>query len=111
MRFFRRTSRTRRGGGGRADGWALRRLLDDTAAWSIPVGRLLGVRIRIHALLLMLAAAELLRSTLLSDRETASGLSITATALVALLLATLAHEIGRALMTRWMGGAVETIVL
>lgn len=111
MRFFRRTSRTRRGGGGRADGWALRRLLDDTAAWSIPVGRLLGVRIRIHALLLMLAAAELLRSTLLSDRETASGLTITATALLALLLATLAHEIGRALMTRWMGGAAETIVL
>ncbi len=110
MTFWRKTSRAGRGGRA-ADGRALRQFLDDAPAWSIPVGRLLGVRIRVHVLLLMLAAAELLRSTLLSEGETASGPSITATALLALLAATLAHEIGRALMTRWMGGAAETIVL
>lgn len=89
----------------------LSRLTDDPGAWSVPVARLLGVRIRLHALLLMLIVAEMLRSTVFSDREAVSGPAITATALLALLLVVFAHEIGKALMTRWMGGSAETIVL
>ena len=111
MSFLSGTSRSSERAVFGAARWRLTRVLDDASAWSLPIGRLLGVRIRLHALLLMLIAAELLRSTLFAGRETASGPSITATALLALVIVCFAHEIGKALMTRWMGGSAETIVL
>lgn len=104
--FDRSTRRSRRS---ERLGWW--RLADDVAAWSLPVGRLMGVRLRVHALLILLIAVEMLRSTWLADQETASGPAIMATALLALVIVVFAHEIGKALMTRWMGGAAETIVL
>jgi len=91
--------------------WWMAPFTDDVTAWSIPVVRVLGVQIRFHALLILLIAAELVRSTLLADHESASGPAIAATALLALLIVIFAHEIGKALMTRWMGGSAETIVL
>lgn len=111
MNWRRTSSRGSAGAGGDGASSHLGRLTEDAAAWSVPLARLLGVRIRLHALLLMLFAAEMLRSAAFSDREAVSGPAITATALLALLLVVFAHEIGKALMTRWMGGSAETIVL
>lgn len=91
--------------------WRLAQLTEDAAAWSVPVLRIMGVRVRIHVLLILLIAVEMARSTFLSHQETASGPAITATALLALFIVIFAHEIGKALMTRWMGGSAETIVL
>ncbi|GEM_PF-7053882 len=91
--------------------WRLAQLTEDAGAWSIPVLRIMGVRVRIHALLILLVAVEMVRSTLLSQQEAASGPAIMATALLALFIVIFAHEIGKALMTRWMGGSAETIVL
>lgn len=105
------TAAASRDGSTSAGAWRVWKLTEDVSAWSAPVGRLLGVRVRIHALLLLLIAAELIRSTLLADQETVSGPAITATALLALLIVIFAHEIGKALMTRWMGGSAESIVL
>ena len=91
--------------------WWMAPFADDVTAWSIPIVRVMGVQVRVHALLILLIAAELVRSTLLADHESASGPAITATALLGLLIAIFAHEIGKALMTRWMGGCGETIIL
>lgn len=105
MKSSRRSSRSPRAA------WWITPFTDDVAAWSVPVARVMGVQVRFHALLILLIAAELVRSTLLADHESASGPTITATALLALLIVIFAHEIGKALMTRWMGGSAETIIL
>lgn len=75
--------------------------------WSFPVGRVFGIQIRVHVLLLVFTAVELL------EGGSAGGLALKLTAawLSVLWLSVLLHELGHCFVARRMGGSAEYILL
>ncbi len=78
--------------------------------WSLPLFRLGGVSVRMHALFLLLAAVELLRSSVPGATRT---LALPPTALVLgfLLVLSLLHEAARTVTARRAGGLLDEWLL
>ena len=75
--------------------------------WSLPAGRVMGVRIRLDLWLLVFVAVELLRA-LPGGWSALSGAGM---AMGILLVSVLLHELGHCWMARRMGGAAEEVIL
>ncbi len=75
--------------------------------WSLPLGRISGIRIRLDLFLLVFMAVEIL--TVLPDGwKPVSGAAV---AMGILLVSVLLHELGHCWTARRMGGAAEEIIL
>jgi len=81
---------------------------DSPMRWSIPLGRLAGVEIRLHLLWPFLAAIEMTRAWL---GHSALGPAPTAAALGCLLASVLLHELGHVAACRRLGGTADEILL
>lgn len=82
--------------------------LEDPMSWSVPLGRLAGIDIRMHLLLPLFAAVELGRSAL---GHSALGTGPTSLLLLWLLVSVLLHEFGHCLACRRFGGEADHVVL
>src|SRR5688572_2895498 len=83
----------------------------DFFAWSLPVGRLFGIRIRIHIAYPLVAIPLVARVAL---REGAPPGTWIDASIVFILIAgflILAHEIGHALAARYVGGESDEVML
>lgn len=74
--------------------------------WSFPVGRYLGVEVRIHAFFLLLLGMSISYSTV-SGRSGSRGLGLW----LMLLFAVLVREVTRAIAAAWFGLGLRTILL
>jgi len=84
--------------------------LDEPGRWSIPIGRFLGVRIRLHALFLVVALGLVLRAGFSHGEE--PGVWGAALAIQAILLfSVLVHELAHVAMARLVGGHPDLILL
>ncbi len=84
--------------------------LDEPGRWSIPIGRFLGVRIRLHALFLVVALGLVLRAGFSHGEE--PGVWGAALAIQAILLfSVLVHELAHVAMSRLVGGHPDLILL
>lgn len=103
---------SRRSGRDRFEAWersdAGGRWLDRPLDWAVPLGRLAGIDLRLHLLLPLFAAVELLRASL---GNSALGPGPTALALAWLAVSVLLHELGHAFACRRMGGHCDEILL
>ena len=101
-----------RGGAHRGGVWraALARLAgdsDDPLQWAITLGRVAGVRLRVHLFFVLFAGVGVLYSLLRHEMGAGyAGLGMTA-----LLLVTLAHEAGRVAAARALGGEADDVLL
>lgn len=82
--------------------------LDRPLEWAVPLGRIAGIDLRLHLLLPLFAAVELLRASL---GNSALGVGPTAMALAWLAVSVLLHELGHAFACRRMGGHCDEILL
>ena len=103
---------SRRSGRDRSEAWersdAGGGWLDRPLDWAVPIGRLAGIDLRLHLLLPLFAAVELLRASL---GNSALGPGPTALALAWLAVSVLLHELGHAFACRRMGGHCDEILL
>jgi stage IV sporulation protein FB len=84
----------------------------DPFAWSLPVGRLFGINIRIHVLFLALAAGFILRACVDEKIAAVPGRWIDAAVLMGLLaLSVLLHEFGHCFAARWLNGDAPEVLL
>jgi Zn-dependent protease len=82
----------------------------DPFLWSIPLGRLFGVAIRVHLLFPIVALGLILRVA--SRQDAPSGVWIDATMLCGLLLVSvIAHEYGHCFGARWVNGDASEIMV
>ena len=86
----------------------LRPALDNPMSWSLQLGRILDVTVRVHVLFLVFIVIELLRPIFGS-----SGLGVgpTVMLLASLFGVVLVHEFGHCLACRWSGGAADEILM
>jgi Zn-dependent protease len=75
--------------------------------WGVPVGRVAGIRVRLHWLFVAYIAASLI-FTLPHHR---AGVAFELPALIALFVLVLAHEFGHCIACRRVGGEADEIVL
>ncbi len=97
------------GGGWRA---ALRRMFiegDNLQAWSVPLFRAFGIRVRLHLLFIVIAAAYLLWSLVRPDAAVGPGLVLSA--VIPLFALVLIHEFGHCFACRRVGGEADEILL
>ena len=103
---------SRRSGRDRSEAWersdAGGGWLDRPLDWAVPIGRIAGIDLRLHLLLPLFAAVELLRASL---GNSALGPGPTALALAWLAVSVLLHELGHAFACRRMGGHCDEILL
>src|SRR5919204_2089173 len=84
----------------------------DPFFWSIPLGRLFGVNIRVHLLFPIVAVGLILRYAYQQKPDYPEGTWIDATMLFALLLVSvLLHEYGHCFGARWVNGDATEILL
>lgn len=91
-------------------GALLSRILENPAnptGWSVPLGRLAGIRFRGHLLTVFFVAFMLAWSIPFSH----AGIPYMALAMLGLLIAAFLHELGRALVTRRAGGETDRAIL
>ena len=86
----------------------LRPVLDNPLTWSVQLGRILGVTVRVHVLFLVFIVIELLRPLFGS---TGLGVGPTVLLLVCLFGVVLVHEFGHCLACRWSGGSANEILM
>lgn len=84
--------------------------LDEPDGWSISLGRFLGVRVRLHALFLVVALGLILRAGFSNEGD--PGIWIAALAVqILLLLSVFVHEIAHVVAARLVGGFPERMLL
>ncbi len=96
------------------DWQGLRPTLDNPMTWALPLGRVSGIRVRIHILFVLLIVIMLLRSLAApGEGETFSlfHFKFMAVALLCLFTIVLVHEFGHCLSCRWTGGAADEILM
>lgn len=76
--------------------------------WAVTVGRVAGIRVRIHVIFIIYAVAQLLFAGI--SRDTI-GLSFTAIAIAWLFVIVLLHEFGHCFACRWVGGEADDILM
>jgi Zn-dependent protease len=90
-------------------------LVGDPLTWALPVARLAGVLVRVHALFLLLVAILMLRSVLGGPVGTGpfdhAGPLVMAVVSGALFVSVLVHELGHCLACRLAGGAADEILI
>ena len=90
--------------------WAsLRPRLDNPMTWSVPVGRLGGVRLRIHALLIAYVVIEVARAKLFPSAASTVAADLQLLGLGVFLLVAVSHELLRAAACRFAHGTVSEI--
>lgn len=102
--------RGRGGGSGKRGAASLGRLLGDgenPLRWGVPMGRLWGVRVRVHWLFVLYALSQLIFTL---PRQHA-GVVFVLPMMGALFVLVLLHELGHCLACRRVGGAADEIVL
>ena len=85
--------------------------ISDPIAWAVPLGRFRGMRVYVHFTFLLLAAFQLIWAAFPQRGEPLAALGLTSTALLALLLVALAHELGHALAAYLASASAGSIVL
>lgn len=95
--------------GQRPRGWLGRVFGDgeDPLSWGLPLGRVLGVRVRVHLLFVVFVLARL-AFTLPQSR---GGLVVVGPILAALVAMVVLHELGRWLACRRVGGELDEVML
>jgi stage IV sporulation protein FB len=84
--------------------------MSDPVSWSLPLGRLFGINIRVHVLFPLVAVALILRAGFTKDAP--PGVWLDATMLVILLFViVLLHEFGHCFGARWMDGDAQNILI
>jgi Zn-dependent protease len=88
----------------------MRPTLDNPLSWSVPLLRVSGIVVRVHAILLLFAAISLLRALFPAEGGTL-GLGPTALALACLFAIVFAHELGHCAACRSVGGEADEILM
>ncbi len=84
--------------------------LDNPMSWSLPLGRVAGIDVRVHVILIIFIVVELLRAGF--PREAGGlGLGPVAAALGFLFVIVLAHEFGHCAACRLVGGEADEILM
>lgn len=96
-------------GGPGGDYGGLRPALDNPMTWSVPVGRVAGIAVRVHVLLLAYIVYQLLRAAM----PTAGGavFGLVALQMTCLFLIILLHEFGHCVACRAVGGDANEILM
>ena len=83
----------------------------DPFAWSIPLGRLFGIQIKIHLLFPIFALGTVLRATTYTPQANyPAGIWIDVTVLMLILaVSTLAHEFGHCFAARAVNGDASEV--
>jgi len=101
-------------GGIGCDWSGMRPRVDDPMSWSLPVARIAGFHVRIHALFLLFVLVQLGRA-LIADGDPDGGGPLgvvwTGVWLVFLLIVVLLHELGHAFVGRRLGGPDGVILM
>ncbi len=100
--------RTGRPGG---DWQGIRPTLDNPMSWSLPVGRLLGIAVRVHLIFLLFIVIELLRAGLTQTTAIGLGFMFMALTIGSLFGIVLLHEFGHCLACRRVGGEADEILM
>ncbi len=96
------------------DWQGIRRTLDNPLSWSLRLGRLAGIEIRVHLIFVLFVLIELLRAAFPRTPGGAAaplGLGPSALMLGCLFLLVLAHEFGHCLACRRAGGEADEILM
>jgi stage IV sporulation protein FB len=84
----------------------------DPLSWSIPIGRLFGVTIRVHLLFPFVAGGLILRAAWQTKPEPVEGAWLDAAVVMALLfLSVVLHEFGHCFGARLVGGDAQDILI
>ena len=86
----------------------LRPTLDNPMTWSVPLMRVLGITVRIHAVFLIFIVIQML---LAMKESSGLGMAPTLTLLSCLFGVVLVHEFGHCLACRWSGGGADEILM
>jgi len=81
--------------------------LDTLMSWSLPMGRVAGITIRVHWLFLLLIVAQLLRAS----TGSAIGMAPMLLLLLGLFWSVLLHELGHCFACRSVGGSANEVLL
>ncbi len=100
----------RRMGGPGGDFGGLRPTLDNPMTWSVPLGRVAGIAVRVHVILLAYIVIRLLHSAL-SSSGSAFSFEIAVLWLACLFLTILLHEFGHCIACRAVGGEANEILM
>lgn len=96
------------------DWQGVRRTLDNPLSWSLGLGHVARIKIRVHLIFLLFVLIELLRAIFHERAEggtVALGVGLTALALAFLFGIILAHEFGHCLACRRAGGEADEILM
>ncbi|HRP61844.1 MAG TPA: site-2 protease family protein [Phycisphaerales bacterium] len=96
------------------DWQGLRPTFDNPFSWSVSMGRIAGIDVRIHIIFLIFIVIALLRSfTSLPHQATAVpvGFGIMAITMISLFVIVLLHEFGHCFACRWSGGEASEILM
>jgi Zn-dependent protease len=109
----REDERWRRPGGPGGDWRGLRPTIDNPFTWSVPLGRVAGISIRVHILFVLFVVVVIAQSFLPREGSSFSWLHppIVLAGLALLLGLVLAHEFGHCLSCRWAGGAANEVLM
>ena len=88
-----------------------RRALDNPINWSFGIGRVFGIRIKLHIFFILGAIVILLQGVRAADGAALSGLIYGAGSLGILFLLVLLHEFGHCAGARYVGGQAEEILM
>lgn len=80
---------------------------ENPLGWALPVGRVAGIRIRLHLFFIIYVVGSILTSIVRSNL----GVGFVALAMAALFLIVLLHEFGHCLACRAVGGEADDILL
>ncbi len=84
----------------------------DPFAWSIPLGRLFGIQVKVHLLFPLVAVGLILRPALRTDPPPVPGAWVDATVVMGLaFLSILLHEFGHCFAGRAVGGEANEVLL
>jgi Zn-dependent protease len=89
-------------------------MLSDPMRWSLPLGRLFGINIRVHILFPIVALGLVLRVAFQRDIKTAlpdGAWADMAMVLGLLFLSVLLHELGHCFAGRWMDGDAQDVMI
>jgi stage IV sporulation protein FB len=96
------------------DWQGVRPTFDNPFTWSLPLGRVAGILVRIHVIFLIFIVIKLLQSQFGGIGQTAAtpiGFWIMFGLLSALFVVVLLHEFGHCIGCRWVGGEANEILM